>query len=84
MEWLGEIVIGTKTQSPHFVFNACKAGQNQNRCLDARHPQGAQHFIARHVRQVQVQQNDVVIIELSEIDTFFTQISGIDVKIFRF
>ncbi len=40
----------------------------------------AQHFVAGHVGQVQVEKDDVVVIELAEIDAFFAEIGRIDVE----
>jgi hypothetical protein len=37
-------------------------------------PQRLENVVTAHVRQVQVKQNDVVIIQLAEIDAFFAQI----------
>ena len=42
--------------------------------------QAAQNLEARHVRQVEVEQNDVVVVQLAEIDPFFTEIGGVDVE----
>jgi hypothetical protein len=42
-----------------------------------------QHFITGHVRQVDVEKDDVVVVELAEIDAFFAQVSRIDVEPFR-
>jgi hypothetical protein len=36
-----------------------------------------QHFVTGHVRKVQVEQNDVVIIKFAEIDALFAQIRGV-------
>jgi hypothetical protein len=35
-----------------------------------------------HVREVQIEANDVVIIELAEVQTLFAKISGVDVEAF--
>ena len=45
--------------------------------------QGFEDFIAAHIGQIEIQQNDIVIIELAEIDAFFTQIGGVAVETFR-
>jgi translation initiation factor IF-1 len=45
-------------------------------------PQGPQNLVAGHVRQVEVQQDDVVIVELAEVDTLFAQIGGVHVEAF--
>ena len=39
-----------------------------------------QHLVARHVGQVQVEQDDVVIVELAEVDAFFAEIGRVDVE----
>jgi hypothetical protein len=33
------------------------------------------HLEARHIRQVQIEQDDVVIVQLAEIDPLFTEVS---------
>ena len=40
----------------------------------------AQHLEAGHVRQVQVEQDDVVVVELAEIDALFAEIRRVDVE----
>jgi hypothetical protein len=42
------------------------------------------HFVAAHVRQVQIQQDDVVVVELAEIDAFLAEIGGVDIEPFGF
>ena len=42
--------------------------------------QRAQHVHAAHVRQVEVQQDEVVVVDLAEIDAFLTQVRGVDVE----
>jgi hypothetical protein len=37
-------------------------------------PQGLQDLVARHIRQVQVEDDDVVVVELAEIDPFLAEI----------
>jgi len=40
--------------------------------------QRAQDLEARHVRQIQVEQDDVVIVQLAEVDTLFPEIGGVE------
>ena len=44
----------------------------------------AQNLIARHIGQVEVEQDDVVVIELAEVDAFLAEIGHIDVEILGF
>mgnify|MGYP007104195972 CR=1 FL=1 len=43
----------------------------------------AQNLKPAHVRQVQVQQNEVVVIDLAQIDAFLAQVGRIDIEAFR-
>jgi hypothetical protein len=47
------------------------------------HPQGAQNIEAAHVRQIQVQQDQVVVIDLAQIHALFAKIRRVDVEAFR-
>lgn len=38
---------------------------------------------AAHVRQIKIEQNDVVVVQLSEVDTLFAQVGRVNVKTFR-
>ena len=42
--------------------------------------QAAQHLVARHVGQIEVEEDDVVVVELAEIDAFLAEIGRIDVE----
>ena len=61
-----------------------RPGEDQDRRLDLRDPQGAQNLEARHVGQVQVEQDDVVVVELAEVDALFAEIRRIDVEALGF
>ena len=56
----------------------------QDRRLDLGDAQRAQHLVARHVRQIEIEQDDVVVVELAEIDAFLAEIRRIDVEILGF
>ena len=43
-----------------------------------------EHLVAGHVGQVQIEQDDVVVVELAEIDAFFTEIGRVDVEALGF
>src|SRR5690606_20466807 len=54
--------------------------EDQDWRLDLGQAQCPQDLVARHVREIQVQKDDVVVVELAEIDAFFAQIGRIDVE----
>ena len=80
VERLGHVIVGAEAQAPDLVLDAGKPGQDQDRSVDLADPERLQHFVAGHVGQVQVEQNDVVVVELAEIDALFPEIGGVDVN----
>ena len=84
VERLGQIVVGAVAEAFDLVLDARHAGQDQDRRLDLGDAQGAQHFIARHVGQVEIQKDDVVVVELAEIDAFLAEVGHVDVEILGF
>ena len=62
MEGLGHVVIGTETEATHLVLNTGKTGKDEDRRLHLGDAQGAKHLIAAHVRQIQIEKDDVIII----------------------
>ena len=50
--------------------------------VDLGHAERLQHLIARHVGQVEIEKDDVVVVELAEIDAFFAQIGRVDIEAF--
>jgi len=84
VERLGHVVVGAEAETFDLVLDAGQAGEDQDRRLHFGDAQGAQDLEARHVGQVQVQQNDVVVVELAEVDAFFTQVGGVDVEALGF
>src|SRR5262245_27090267 len=80
VEWLGHVVVGAEAETADLVLDAGQAGEDENGRLDLGDAKRAEHLEARHVRQVQVEQDDVVVVKLAEIDTFFAQIGGVDVE----
>ena len=57
-----------------------EAGEDQNGCLDLGDAQRAQDLEARHIRQIEIEQDDVVVVELAEVDTLFAEICRVDVE----
>src|ERR1700752_4344714 len=49
-----------------------------------RYAQAAKHLEARHIWQIQVQKDDVVVVDLPEIDAFFSKIRRVDVEALGF
>jgi hypothetical protein len=80
VERLGHVVVGAEAETAHLVLDAGHAGQDQDRRVDLGHAQRLEHVVTAHVRQVQVQKNDVVIVELAEIDALFAKIGGVQLK----
>ena len=83
MKRLGHVVVGTEAETADLVLYAGNAGEDQNGCLDLGDAQRPENFEARHVWQVQVEQNDVIVIQFAEINSLFSKIGGVDVEVFR-
>src|ERR1700722_15957095 len=84
VEGLGHVVVSADAETLDLVLDAGEAGEDQNGCFDLRYPKLLEHVVAGHVRQVQIEQNDVVIVELSEIDAFFSEVRRIDIETLGF
>src|SRR6516225_328407 len=84
VERLGHVVVGAEAEASDLVLDAGKSGEDQNGRLHLGDAQRAQHLEAGHVREVQVEQDDVVVVEFAEIDALFAQIGGVDVEALGF
>ena len=84
VERLGHVVVGAEAETLDLVLDAGKAGEDQDRRLDLGDPQRAQNLETRHVGEVQVEQDDVVVVELAEIDAFFAEVRRVDVEALGF
>jgi hypothetical protein len=84
VEGFGHVVVGADAEALDLVLDAGEAGEDQNGCLDLRDAQLLEHVVTGHVRQVQVEKDDVVVVELAEIDAFFAKVSRVNVEAFRF
>ena len=84
VERLGHVVIGAEAEPPDLVLDAGKARQDEDRRLHLGDAQAAQHLEARHVRKVEIEEDDVVVVDLAEIDPFLAEIGGVDVEALRF
>ena len=78
VEGLGQIIVGADAQSLDLVVQLRQAGQDQDRRGDAGGTETAQNLIAVDVRQHQVQNDYVVVIQLSDLQPILTEIGGID------
>ena len=83
VEGLGHVIVGAEAEATDLGVDVGVAGEDEDRCVDAREAQLLQHVVAVHVGQGQIQQDDVVIIELAEIDAFLAQIGRVDIEPFR-
>ena len=81
VERLGHVVVGAEAETLHLVLDAGHAGEDQDRRLHLGDAQRAQDLVARHVGQVQVEKDDVVVVELAEVDALFAEIRRVDVEV---
>jgi hypothetical protein len=81
VEGFGQVIVGAEAEALELVFRIVEPRQDQDRRVDPGIAQLAQHLVAGHVGQVQVQKDDVVIVKLREIDALLPQVGGIDVQI---
>ena len=79
MEWLAQIVVHTEAQTPNFILRVVGACENQDRRVDPGKAQLPQNFLSFHIRQIQIEKNKVVIIELGKIAPFLTKDRRTDV-----
>src|SRR5256885_14479530 len=84
VEGFCHVVVGANAETFDLVLDAGEAGEDQNGCLDLGNPELLEYVVAGHIRQVQVEQDNVVIVELSEVDAFFPEVRRIDVETLRF
>ena len=80
VERLDQVIVGAEAQALYLLVRLGHAREDQDRRVDLRRAQLFQHVIAVHVRQVQVEDDNVVVIELAEVDAFLAQVGGEDVK----
>ena len=80
VERLGHIVVGAETETPDLILDTGQAGKNKDRRLHLRDAQAPQHFEAGHVRKVQVEEDNVVVVDLTKIDPFLAEIGRVHVE----
>src|SRR6201996_2412275 len=84
VEGLGHVVVGAGAETLYLVLDAGEAGEDQNGSLDLRHPKLLEHVVAGHVGQVEVEKDNVVVVEFTEIDALFAKVRRVDVKALGF
>src|ERR1700730_15228129 len=82
VEWLGHVVISSEAKTSDLVFNPAQTGEDQYRRLNSVDSQRPQDLEARHIRQVQIEHDEVVIVQLAEVETLFPEISDVNVEAF--
>jgi hypothetical protein len=82
VERLGHIVVGAEAQRADLGIHLADAGKDQHGRADLGDPKLLQNVIAVHVRQIEVQADDVVIVELPEVQALLAQVSRINVEAF--
>ncbi len=83
VERLGHVVIGAAAERLDLGVDFGGARQDHHRRVDLADAQLTQDFETGHVGQAEVKQDQVVIVDLAEVDTFFAEVGRIDVKAFR-
>src|SRR5215472_10029085 len=78
---LGQKVVGTEAEAFDLGIELCKTGENQDRRTHTRCPKPAKHLVAIDVRQHQIKEDDVVIIELTDLQPVFPKIGGVTNKV---
>jgi hypothetical protein len=76
------IVVGAVAEAADLGVDVGGAGKDQDRRIHARDPQLLQHVIAVHVRQREIEDDDVIIVELAEVDAFLAEIGRVDIEPF--
>src|SRR4029078_4028663 len=84
VEGLGHVIVGADAETLDLVLDAGEPGEDQNGGFDLGNPKLLEHVVTGHVGQVKVEQDNVVIVELSEIDAFFTKVRRVDVETLGF
>ena len=82
VERLGQEIVGAKAQPLDLVVELGETREDQDRGAHPRGAQPPQHLVAVDVRQHQIEENDVVIVELADLQAILAEIRRITNKIF--
>ncbi|MNT14080.1 hypothetical protein D3C72_1490720 [compost metagenome] len=83
MERLRHVVVCAEAETTNLVLDTGHAGEDEDGCLDLGKAQGSQDLVTRHIRQVEIEKNNVVIVEFTEVHAFLAEVGRVDVKAFR-
>ena len=84
MEGFRHVIVGAKAKTADLVLDAGQTGENEDRRRNFACAKRFEDFIAAHIGEVQVKKDDVVIVQLAQIDPFFTEVGGVHIKTVRF
>ncbi len=82
VERLGQEIVGAEAQALELVIELGQAGEDQDRRVHPRRAQPPQHLVPVDVRQHQIEEDDVVIVELADLQPVLTEIGRVADKIF--
>ncbi len=82
VEWFGQEVVGAEAEALDLVVELAEAREDQDRGTHSGRAQPAQHFIPINIRQHQVQNNDIVVVQLADFEPVFAQIGRVADKAF--
>jgi hypothetical protein len=83
VERLGEIVVRADAEPFDLVVQSIQSGQDEDGGLDAGGAQSAQHFVAIHVGQHQIQDDDVVVVKLADFEPILAHVRDVTDKALR-
>ncbi len=83
VERLRHVIVCAKAEAANLVLDAGHAGQDEDRRLDLGKPKRSQHLVTRHVGEVKVEKNNVVVVKLAKVHAFLTEVGRVNVKAFR-
>src|ERR1700736_1427562 len=84
MKRLGHVVVGAEAETLDLVLDPGEAGEDQDGRFHLAEAQSAQYLESRHIRQVKIEQDYVVVIDLAEIDALLAELRRIDVEALGF
>ncbi len=77
---LCEIVVGAVTEGFDLRLDVRISREDHDRCVDPRHAQLLQDFIAGNIRQREIEDDDVILVDLAEVDAFFPKICRVNIE----
>ena len=71
---LGQVIVGTEAEALYLLIRFGKPREDEDRRSDLGCPQPPQDFISVHIRQHEVENNQVVIVNFPDLETVFAEI----------